>query len=280
MRVTSTGRERPTWRERIPRWLRAWLLLVIVAGVTFTVARLSRNSTIVPTGVFLASLSGPLAFAVWLTDRTRVGRSVAPDVLFATWLLGGGAAIVIAGIFESPFFFQPAGPGYLWVALVEEVAKVVVPLGAYWLVRRYRSVPQALALAIVTAAGFATFESMAYGLEALDESIRAARRVLLERSLLTPFGHLPWTAIATVVAVTAWQADGRVRVTPRALWGLAAAVALHTAWNVALAQRGWWWCLAPIAAVVTVLLFRHVLRKVRYVGPYIEPVDHTLGHSS
>jgi RsiW-degrading membrane proteinase PrsW (M82 family) len=260
-------------RERVPRWLKAWALLAVVAAVTFSIARLSRNSTIVPAGVFLGALAGPLAFAVWLTDRTRVGRSVAPDVLFGTWIVGGGAAILFAGVFESPYFFDPAGPGYLWVALVEEIAKVLVPLTMYVVVRRLRSVPQALALAIATAAGFATFESMAYALEALDESLGAARRVLFERGIVTPFGHLPWTAIATVVAARPWQADGQIRLTGRALWGLCAVITLHAAWNVALAQRGWWWCMAPVSALVTVVLFRRVVLAVRYEGPYVEPAD-------
>ena len=154
-------------------------------------------------------MSGPFAFATWVTDRTRVGRSVAPDVLFTTWLAGGAIAIVFAGIFESDYFFESHGLGFLWIGVVEESAKVIAPLAICTLVRKYCSVPQALAFAVVTAGGFPVFESMTYALSALDESVRAARRVLFERSLITPFGHLPWTGIAVVVAASEWQtADG------------------------------------------------------------------------
>jgi RsiW-degrading membrane proteinase PrsW (M82 family) len=223
--------------------------------------------------VFLGAMSGPFAFATWVTDRTRVGKSVAPDVLLTTWLVGGGVAIVFAGVFESDFFYQPTGGGFLWIGLVEESAKVVVPLAICTIVPKYRSVAQALAFAVVTAGGFAVFESMTYALSALDESVRAARHVLFERSLVTPFGHLPWTGIAVVVAAKQWQAAGRIRLTPRALWGMGAAIMLHTTWNIALVESGWWNLVVPVVAVATFVLFRRICGGVFYDGPYVAPAE-------
>ncbi len=230
-----------------------------------------------PTAVFLGAMSGPFAFAIWVTDRTRVGRSVAPDVLFTTWLVGGGVAIVFAGIFESDFFYNPSGWGYLWIGVVEETAKVIAPLAICTLVPKYRSVAQALAFAIVTAGGFAVFESMTYALSALDESVREARDVLFERSLITPFGHLPWTGIAVVVAATEWQAAGRIRLTPKALWGLGAAIVLHTAWNIALVEKGWWNLLVPVIAVATFGLFCRILAGRVLRRALRVPAEHPVG---
>jgi RsiW-degrading membrane proteinase PrsW (M82 family) len=130
---------------------------------------------------------------------------------------------------------------------------------------------------MVTAGGFAVFESMTYAFSALDESVRAARNVLFERSLITPFGHLPWTGVAVVVAARQWQAAGRIRLTPRALWGLAAAIVLHTMWNLALVGGGWWNVLVPVTAVTTFVLFRWVIADVHYDGPYVVPVDRDVG---
>ena len=260
-----------------PRWLRAGLLLLVLCGATFLVAELSDNWTIAPTAVLLGAMAGPFAFAIWLTDRTRVGRSIPPDLLFVTWLGGGGVAILFTGFFESRFFHNPTGRGYLWVGLVEEAAKVIAPLAICTLVPKYRSVEQALALAIVTAGGFAAFESMTFALYALDESGRAARRVLLERTFVTPFGHLPWTGIAVVVAATAWHAVDRIRLTPGALWGLGAAIVLHTSWNFVLVNREWWSVLIPVIAAITFVLFRRVIHGVYYDGPYAIPADHHVG---
>jgi RsiW-degrading membrane proteinase PrsW (M82 family) len=277
---TTPGRApEPAERWPGPRWLRAWLLVAVLAGLTLLVAEVTDNWSIAPTAVFLGAMSGPFAFAIWVTDRNRIARSVAPDTLFTTWLVGGGVAIVFAGIFESDFFYHPAGSGFLWIGVVEESAKVVVPLAICTVVPKYRSVEQALAFAIVTAAGFAAFESMTYAMSALDESLREARRVLLERSLITPFGHIPWTGIAVVVAAREWQAAGRIRLTPKAFWGLGAAIGLHTLWNLTLVERGWWLFVVPLIALTTFTLFFRILRGVYYAGPYAIPIDHSLGPS-
>jgi RsiW-degrading membrane proteinase PrsW (M82 family) len=278
MAVAPGEPRQPGRRWVVPRWAKAWLLVAGLTGLTFLVAQLTNNWTVIPTAVFLGSMSAPLAFSIWVNDRTRAGRSVAPDILFTMWLIGGGFAIVFTGIFQSDFFYRPRGGGYLWIGLVEETAKVIPAFVVCTFVPRYRSVPQALAFAIVTAGGFTIFESMTYAISALDRSVRAARYVLWERSLITPFGHMPWTGIAVVVAATQWQAAGRIRLTPKALWGLVAAIALHTTWNVALAERGWWNLVVPVVAAVTFLLFRRISAGVAYTGPYVEPAEHDRSH--
>jgi RsiW-degrading membrane proteinase PrsW (M82 family) len=191
-----------------------------------------------------------------------------------SWV-GAGVGTIIAGIFEDSLY-EPSGLGYLWIGLVEETAKVVVPFTICILAPRYRPVPQALALAIVCAAGFAIFESIAYAFNALDQSVEAARHVLYERSVVTPFGHIPWTAVEVIVAARAWDQKGLVVLTPAALWGFAVAVALHTIWDVLLVQRGWWSLLIPVVAIVSFSLLYALLKGVRYEGPYAVPRERPL----
>jgi RsiW-degrading membrane proteinase PrsW (M82 family) len=267
------------WLSWPPRWLRAGVLVGVLSAVTFLTAELSHNWTIAPTAVLLGALAGPFALAIWITDRTRVGRSVPPDLLFATFLVGGGVAILFTGFFESAFFYpHPSRPGYFWIGFVEETAKVIAPLAICMAVPRYRSVEQALALAIVSAGGFAVFESMTFAITALDDKgARHARAVLLERTFVTPFGHIPWTSIAVVVAASAWQAAGRIRLRPKALWGLGAAIALHTVWNLTFVEGGWWHVLVPVIAAVTFLLFWREISGVFYAGTYAIPADHYRG---
>jgi len=255
----------------VPRWLAALLMTGGLAATTLIVAQLTQNWTILPTAVLAGSLAGPLAFGAWVADRTGAGRSVAPDVLVAMFIVGGGVAIIITGIFDHPFYSAPKGGGFLWISVVEECSKVVVPLTVCMAIRSYRTVERALALGIVSAAGFAVLESMAYTVSALDESVKAARRVLFERSLVVPFGHLPWTGIVVIVAATEWQPRGRPTLTPRALWGLGAATVLHTMWNLALVWQGWWYALVPVVATVTFGLFYSLTRGVHYDGAYVAP---------
>src|SRR5262249_24321400 len=143
------------------------------------------------------------------------------------------------------------------------------------LVPRYRSVERALALALMSAAGFAVMESIGYAMTAARESVHAARNVLLERSLATPFGHLPWTGIAVIVAATAWQERQRIVLSPKALWGFALAVVLHSAWNAALVGRGWWSVVAIAIATVSFGTFYWLVSGVYYEGAYAVPYDHS-----
>jgi RsiW-degrading membrane proteinase PrsW (M82 family) len=250
------------------------LLMAVLAGGTLLTAKLTRNWSIVPAGIFLGAMTGPLAFATWVTDRTRVGRCVSPDVLFLTFLVGGGVGTIFAGIFESRFFYRPTTPGWLWIGLVEETAKFLVPLIICTALPKYRSAEQALALAIVSAAGFAIMESASYAIQSLDQSVVAARDTLLERTLITPFGHLPWTAIAVIVGARSWQQHKRIVLNPSALWGLGLAIVLHSLWDFVLVQQDWWHLLVVPLAVVTFVVMCHLIAGVFYDGPYIIPAEH------
>jgi RsiW-degrading membrane proteinase PrsW (M82 family) len=264
------------WYEMVPRWLAVAVIMMLLSGTAWVVAQLTGNWSILPAAIVTTAMTAPLAFTAWVDDRTHIGRSVPPDVLFITFVVGGAAATIIAGIFESDFFFHPHGHGYLWIGLVEETAKVFVPFTLCTAVPRYRPVAPALALGVVSAAGFAVFESIAYAFNGLDRSITEARHVLYERSLVTPFGHLPWTAIVVIVATREWSRKGRVVLTPKALWGFAVAVALHAIWDIVLVDQGWWILLVPVVAASSFALLYVLLKGVRYEGPYAVPAERSL----
>src|SRR5262245_9108685 len=119
MDATVSDVQGRAWRDPIPRWLTAALLMLGLTGTTLLVAQLTQNWTIVPAAIFLGAMAGPLSFTVWVNDRTGVGRSVAPDLLFLLFLVGGGIATIFAGIFESSFFYRPTTAGWLWIGFVE-----------------------------------------------------------------------------------------------------------------------------------------------------------------
>jgi RsiW-degrading membrane proteinase PrsW (M82 family) len=244
-----------------------------LTGLILLVARISSNSTMLPPAALIGAMAGPLAFLVWLDDRARVGRSVEPDVLLLVWLIGGGVAVLIAGISEHDIVHHQVGAS-LWVAATEETAKVVVPLVVCGLVPRYRTVERALALALVSSAGFAVLESLTYASFAYRESIKAVRDVLIERTVATPFVHLPWTAIAVIVAARVWHRHQRITLSPAALWGFALAIVLHATWNGAIATGGWWHLLVIPTAVVTFAVMYRLVSGVHYDGPYAIPADH------
>jgi RsiW-degrading membrane proteinase PrsW (M82 family) len=268
----------PAWPNVIPRWVGIAVLSGALTGTIFLVAQLTRNWTIVPAAALIGAMTGPLAFLVWLDDRSRVGRSVAPDALFITWLVGGGVAVVFVGVFESRYLYHPGPGSTVWIAAVEGTAKVLVPLAVCAVAPQYRTIERALALALVSAAGFAVLESLAYAVAAYGESVQAVRRVLIVRSAITPFVHLPWTTIAVIVAARAWQQRGRVTLSPKALWGIGLAIALHATWNLGIVEEGWWHLLVVPTAAVTFTVMYHLVAGVYYDGPYVAPKDHAHRH--
>jgi RsiW-degrading membrane proteinase PrsW (M82 family) len=266
-----TGDAHWHWNHRVPRWLIAWLVFASMSGLALLLAQLTHNWTIAPTAAFVGGVSGPVALATWLTDRTGIGRSVRPDLLFMVAVAGGAFAIVAAALFQTQTFVHLNVPEALNVAVTEELAKVTVPILICVALPRYRSPEQAVALAVSTAAGFAAFESMTYALTAADKSLVGARDLLFERSVVTPFGHLPWTVIAVAVAATEWKRRGRVALGPKSRWGLLVAIVLHAAWNTEVGRPGHWVALGVVNGAITFGLFVFCIRDLRYTGPYQEP---------
>ena len=278
MSATAGAIQRPKWIDAIPRWVGAAVLTAGLTGAILLTAQLTKNWTIVPAAMFIGAMTGPLVFLVWLDGRTRIGRSVAPDVLFIVWLVGGGVAMIFVGIFESDYLYHARFVGYVWYSAIEATAKLLVPIAICTVLPKYRTLEHALALALVSAAGFATMESLSYAISAYDESVQAVRSSLIERSLITPFGHLPWTTMAVIVAVRAWQKRGRITLSPKALWGFGLAITLHATWNAAVVERGWWHLLVIPTAVITFAVMYHLVSGVYYDGPYVIPKDYAAQH--
>jgi RsiW-degrading membrane proteinase PrsW (M82 family) len=122
------------------------------------------------------------------------------------------------------------------VGLIEEAAKLIVPLLIVLVPRRDRHAADGLLLGVASGAGFAVLETMGYAFVALIQSngnVDVVQQVLFERGALSPAAHMAWTGLTAAAlwraAVAHWH--------PRALVGFAGtylvAVALHTAWDSA-----------------------------------------------
>jgi RsiW-degrading membrane proteinase PrsW (M82 family) len=85
----------------------------------------------------------------------------------------------------------------LLIGLIEETAKLIVPL-IFYFVGRYRSEAAGIVLGVATAAGFAGLETMGYGFVSLLSSkgnLGVLDEVLLVRGLTSPAGHMAWTGL-------------------------------------------------------------------------------------
>ena len=81
----------------------------------------------------------------------------------------------------------------VFIGLIEEAAKLIVPVALY-LLWRPRDARGGVLIGIASGMGFATLETMGYGFQALlSGGIAAVDQTLLLRALFVPAGHIAWT---------------------------------------------------------------------------------------
>src|SRR5438094_6996365 len=158
------------------RWLgfvrSAWFRLFLggLALLLLVVGALARTGDpiYVPTVLLLGAFLVPVTLVAYLYEREPVG-----DVPLATvavcFLWGGALGTVIAGLLEYRTLHALGPLALLGVGLIEESAKLVVPLGLY-LRGRYRSEADGLLFGVAAGMGFAALETMGYGFVALLQS--------------------------------------------------------------------------------------------------------------
>ena len=156
--------------------------------------------------------------------------------MLLTALLGGVVGVAAAGLWEYRTLQRLGVLPLAGVGLIEEAAKLIVPLVLVLVLRRDRHPADGLLVGVASGAGFAVLETMGYAFVSLIQSrgdVGVVQAVLFERGVLSPAAHMAWTGLA---AAALWHAAiGHWR--PRALgWFVlvfVVAVVLHTAWDSA-----------------------------------------------
>ncbi len=182
-----------------------------------------------------------MAFVAYINSRNP-----AYDVPLLGLLLCGGIGgvlgVVLAGLGEADVLLHLGSEPTLAVGVIEEAAKLLVPL-AVLLFTRYRSVPaDGLLVGVAAGVGFAVLETMGYGFTVLLETrdLAAVTSTLLIRGLASPAGHAAWTGLAAAALWRVWPTAALWRVwahrgRPGALLGFVGTfllvVVLHTAWD-------------------------------------------------
>jgi protease PrsW len=121
----------------------------------------------------------------------------------------------------------------LLIGLIEESAKLIVPLVFYFM-GRYRSEASGIVLGVATAAGFASLETMGYGFASLLSSkgnLGVLDEVLLVRGLTSPAGHMAWTGLVCAVLWRERLKVGHATLDWRVLGAFLTAVVLHAMWD-------------------------------------------------
>jgi protease PrsW len=217
------------------RWAWVW---VLVGGIAlFEIVRRvlieTQNPNLVPSLILLGATVAPAAFVTFVLGR-RLPWDISAGAIGGVALLGGLIGVVTAGLLEYDTLRDLGVLPMVLVGLIEESAKLIVPVAVLLLVRRYRRPADGLLIGVASGAGFAALETMGYAFVTLIQSkgdVAAVQDILLLRGLLSPAAHMAWTGLT---ATALWYAADR-RWKGGALLRFVAvfvlAVALHATWD-------------------------------------------------
>ncbi|MCQ4042767.1 PrsW family intramembrane metalloprotease [Streptantibioticus rubrisoli] len=209
-------------------WLGALTIGIALFVVDERVMVDTANPNFVPSVILLGAAVVPVAFVLFVAER-RLPYDVPAGVVFTAALLGGVIGTVTAGLLEYDTLRRLGVLPMLAVAVIEEAAKLVVPL-AIVVFTRYRRPADGVLVGVASGAGFAALETMGYAFVALVRShgsLITLDNVLLLRGLLAPAGHMAWTGATAAALWIAFRTGRWLR------FGLVfvLAVVLHAAWD-------------------------------------------------
>lgn len=182
-----------------PHHRHGWWWKTLVVGfvlwvVTIVVTVFTSNTNLVPTIILLGSFLVPFTVVLFVIER--VTGTVSTLQLVTAFFVGGILGVLGASLLESDL--RQGAALYLLVGFVEEFVKGVLLVVVGWRVRP-KTARQGALLGATVGAGFAAFESAGYAFNAAITSRGIDLVSLLQtevlRAILSPVGHVLWTAI-------------------------------------------------------------------------------------
>jgi protease PrsW len=219
------------------KFLRRHWLQIFVSGLflLFLVERTlvaTSDPNYIPSAILLGAFLVPITFTTYLYERLPDWEvPLSPVAICFIW--GGVLGTVVAGTLEYDVMKSLGFLPKLGIGLIEEGAKLILPLVFYFL-GRYRSEAAGIVLGVATAAGFAGLETMGYGFVSLLTSkgnLGVLDEVLLVRGLTSPAGHMAWTGLVCAVLWRERLKAGHATFNWRVGGAFGAAVSLHALWD-------------------------------------------------
>ena len=201
----------PEIEEVNANWPRPWMFLraLIGSGVVYLLFVLSwemfENLNLLPGLIMTGAMAIPLSTVLFFFE-VNARRNVSLYQVVRMIMFGGIVSLLFSLVlFESPlaiFGFMGASVA----GVVEEPGKLLALLVVSRSVQ-YRYKLNGLLFGASVGAGFAIFESMGYAFQILlaTESAGDMNTNILLRGVMSPFGHIAWTAIA---GAALWRVKG------------------------------------------------------------------------
>ena len=307
--MVGTSTTTPRLTDIDARFPRPWVFLrMLSCSVLLYVAFMVLydqflNPNLIPAQLVVGAVAVPTS-ALCLFFELNVLRNVSVYRV-SRFVIVGGMISFLYSLFI--YLFRAAESSMFWAGPIEEFGKllamIVIAEGAGrlkssqllgifglpfdWLVGRgvapagqYKWVLNGLLFGAAVGVGFAAFETMGYAFNALlgngiatvedlQNGVYRMRGTIFVRGVLSPFGHVVWSAICggalwRVRGADDWQWKNLFHL--RLLLFLFAASVLHGLWDVKCADPNWWLWLLAIGVVswVIVLFQAHFgLEQVR-----------------
>jgi RsiW-degrading membrane proteinase PrsW (M82 family) len=214
------------------RWLQLFASGLVLLFLVERTLVATGNPNYVPSVILLGAFLVPLTFLTYLYERLP-DWDVPLPVIAVCFLWGGILGTVVAGTLEYDVAKALGFIPKLAIGLIEESAKMLVPL-VFYFIGRNRSEVAGIIIGVSTAAGFAGLETMGYGFVSLLQSkdnLSILNEVLLVRGITSPAGHLAWTGLICAVLWRERANAGRPVLNRSVVGAFVAAVVLHALWD-------------------------------------------------
>lgn len=232
-----TARHTRVWPTR---WIAVLLVGAALYGAVLTVLQDTRNPVYLPTLILLGAAIVPATLTTLVTELEAVPGLSLARVLTAA-ILGGVLGCVVAGQLEFDTARDLGSLPYLFIGLIEESAKLTVPVLLFaWRRPRLRAV-DGLVLGVAAGSGFAAVETMGYAFVTLLQArgqLPPVDGVLLVRALASLGGHAAWTGLAAAALFAIAESGNRWIGLLRFLAVFTGVVVLHAFWDAHAAGHG------------------------------------------
>jgi RsiW-degrading membrane proteinase PrsW (M82 family) len=226
----ATSLDEPERTRRHGWWWKALLAGVVLWVATIVVTALTLNSNLIPTLILIGSFLVP--FSVVLFVAERISTSFTVTHLMVAFFVSGVLGVLGASVLESRLGSSVGT--YLLVGFIEEFVKgvLLVVIGRSLVPKTAR---QGALLGATVGAGFAAFESAGYAFNAAITTHGLSLVALLQtealRAVLTPLGHVLWTAVFGAAVFAAARAGVRYRFSLGVIIAFIGVALLHGLWD-------------------------------------------------
>jgi protease PrsW len=235
------------------KWLQIFIIGLLLLYAMEKVLSITNNLNLVPTIILLGSFLIPITFITYLigvflnTDyfyhlslrnSAKLGSSYSRNVYLFS--LGWSRRCHSCRFSRIQCFGNTRVLPMLAVGLIEEGAKLILPLGFYFK-GRLRSEATGILLGTSSAMGFAAMETMGYAFVTLLQSrgnLLVLDSVLFARGVFSPAGHAAWTGIVCAVLWKQRLRTGRTGLNWHVMVAFLTAVLLHALWDIFNSFRG------------------------------------------